>query len=122
MALLPFAINDATRFISPTKTPEYLAAGKPVVSTPIRDVIDPYGKAGFVHIADGPSQFIRALESCFKNGSTDQKKSEAIDRFLSANSWDLTWARMAKLIDDVVDAKRIMRPTPEQPLAQGRGI
>ena len=46
VALLPFALNEATRFISPTKTPEYLAAGKPVVSTPIRDVISGYGNEG----------------------------------------------------------------------------
>ncbi|RYZ63661.1 MAG: glycosyltransferase family 1 protein, partial [Proteobacteria bacterium] len=42
VCLLPFALNDATRFISPTKTLEYMAAGKPVVSTPIRDVAEPY--------------------------------------------------------------------------------
>ena len=52
VALLPFARNDATRFISPTKTPEYLAAGKPVVSTSIRDVVRPYGQQGLVRIAD----------------------------------------------------------------------
>src|SRR5690606_28943889 len=35
VAMMPFALNDATRFISPTKTPEYLAAGRRVVSTAI---------------------------------------------------------------------------------------
>ena len=52
VALLPFARNEATRFISPTKTPEYMAAGKPVVSTSIRDVVRPYGEQGLVRIAD----------------------------------------------------------------------
>jgi UDP-galactopyranose mutase len=52
VALLPFALNDATRFISPTKTPEYMAAGLPVVSTSIRDVVRPYGQQGLVRIAD----------------------------------------------------------------------
>ena len=51
VALLPFALNESTRFISPTKTPEYLAAGCPVVSTPVRDVVRPYGERGFVAIA-----------------------------------------------------------------------
>ena len=51
LALIPFAINESTRFISPTKTPEYLAAGKPVISTPIRDVVTPYGDENLVHIA-----------------------------------------------------------------------
>ncbi|MCK7500829.1 MAG: hypothetical protein MZW92_69600 [Comamonadaceae bacterium] len=43
VAIMPFAINDATRFISPTKTLEYMAADKPIVSTPVRDVVAPYG-------------------------------------------------------------------------------
>ncbi len=50
VALLPFARNEATRLISPTKTPENMAAGKPVVSTSIRDVIRPYGQQGLVRI------------------------------------------------------------------------
>ena len=50
VALMPFALNEATRFISPTKTPEYLAAGCPVVSTPVRDVVRSYGGvAGRAH-------------------------------------------------------------------------
>ena len=60
VALLPFARNDATRFISPTKTPEYLAAGKPVVSTSIRDVVRPYGERGLVRIADDRRRVRRA--------------------------------------------------------------
>jgi UDP-galactopyranose mutase len=63
-AILPFARNDATRFISPTKTPEYLAAGCPVVSTSIRDVVRPYGILGLVHIADDPDSFVKALAVC----------------------------------------------------------
>ena len=63
VALLPFARNDATRFISPTKTPEYLAAGKPVVSTSIRDVVRPYGEMGLVRIADTVQEFVRRVRS-----------------------------------------------------------
>ena len=48
VALLPFARNESTEFISPTKTPEYLAAGLPVVSTSIRDVVRPYQELGLV--------------------------------------------------------------------------
>ena len=62
VALMPFAINEATRYISPTKTPEYLAAGKPVVSTPIADVIKPYGKLDLVRIARTPEEFVAAIE------------------------------------------------------------
>ena len=58
VALLPFAKNDSTKFISPTKTPEYLAAGRQVVSTSVRDVVRPYGEQALVHIADTPAEFI----------------------------------------------------------------
>ena len=62
VAMMPFALNKSTRFISPTKTPEYLAAGKPVVSTSIRDVVKPYGECGVAHIADTPEAFVAAVE------------------------------------------------------------
>ena len=63
-AFMPFAMNKSTRFISPTKTPEYLAAGKPVVSTPIADVVRDYGSRGLVRIASTPTEFVSALEAC----------------------------------------------------------
>src|SRR4028119_1290728 len=66
LAMLPFARNESTRFISPTKTPEYLAAGKPVVSTSIRDVVRPYGQEGLVRIADEPAEFIAAVEGLLR--------------------------------------------------------
>ena len=62
VALMPFAINDSTRFISPTKTPEYLAAGLPVVSTPIRDVERQYGDLGLVRIESTSDGFLSAVE------------------------------------------------------------
>src|SRR6185437_2093360 len=62
VALMPFAINEATRFISPTKTPEYLAAGCPVVSTPIVDVVRHYGELEAVKIAATPDEFIAACD------------------------------------------------------------
>ena len=59
---MPFAINESTRFISPTKTPEYLAGGRPVVSTPITDVVRHYGDLEAVFIADGAEAFIEGCE------------------------------------------------------------
>lgn len=100
VALLPFARNDATRFISPTKTPEYLAAGKPVVSTSIRDVVCPYGEMGLVQIADTPEAFIAAVERALvPDGGARQKQA---DGWLSRLSWDRTWGDMHRLIDQVV--------------------
>jgi UDP-galactopyranose mutase len=97
VAILPFACNESTRFISPTKTPEYLAAGKPVVSTSIRDVVRPYGQQNLVQIADTAADFIAAAERAM------QQRQEAdwcdrVDRFLAQNSWDQTWAKMIQLI------------------------
>lgn len=97
VALLPFALNDSTKFISPTKTPEYLAAGKPVVSTPITDVVRPYGDLGLVHIAKEPEEFVAAIELALKQQSDEAWKAQT-DSFLAQLSWDQTWGQMTDLI------------------------
>ncbi|MBV8893243.1 MAG: glycosyltransferase [Acidobacteria bacterium] len=113
VGLLPFAGNEATRFISPTKTPEYLAAGLPVVSTSIHDVVTPYGTQGLVEIADEPDQFVAAAERAMaeRNSASRLKKT---DKFLSFMSWDSTWARMTTLITQAV-AQNSKRPTATVP-------
>ena len=94
-AMMPFAINEATRFISPTKTPEYLAAGRPVVATPVTDVIRNWGKSGFVQIAGTPEAFANAIDHvlALPPGWTD-----AADARLRDMSWDSIWARMHALL------------------------
>lgn len=104
VALLPFAINESTRFISPTKTPEYLAAGKPVVSTPIRDVVRPYGEQGLVHIASTPSEFVDAIEKALAQ-QQDQAWKQQVDTFLTHISWDQTWQGMVSLMQDALEQK-----------------
>jgi UDP-galactopyranose mutase len=104
VALMPFAINDSTRFISPTKTPEYLAAGLPVVSTSIRDVIFPYGNAGIVHIADTPEEFIVATEKALAEDPAQRVKR--VDALLSQTSWSRTWGRMAELLEDAIQRRK----------------
>jgi glycosyltransferase involved in cell wall biosynthesis len=96
VALLPFARNDATRFISPTKTPEYMAAGKPVVSTSIRDVVRPYGQQGLVRIADSVDAFVEACEAAMAEDATARRLAH--DAFLRQTSWDGTWAQMRSLL------------------------
>lgn len=95
VAILPFARNDATRYISPTKTPEYLAAGKPVVSTPIRDVVRPYGERGLVVIAEEPMDFVKGIEKSLLLGPDWLSK---VDAYLWNISWDQTWNRMNMLL------------------------
>jgi glycosyltransferase involved in cell wall biosynthesis len=94
VALMPFALNEATRFISPTKTLEYLAAGKPVVSTAIADVVRPYGDAGIVRIADDAS-VVGEIELAMRR--TAGQLAEA-DAFVAETSWDRTWNAMHSLM------------------------
>ena len=101
VALLLFARNEATRFISPTKTPEYLAAGKPVVSTSIRDVVNPYGEQGLVRIADSVPEFVRACEAALTE-NPEPRRSKA-DAYLRNTSWDRTWAKTAMLLKTALD-------------------
>jgi glycosyltransferase involved in cell wall biosynthesis len=99
VAIMPFALNEATRYISPTKTPEYLAGGRPVVSTPIRDVVSPYGERGLVRIADGPTAFVAACEAALDEPAG--ARTEAADRFLAGRTWTATWAAMDRQLERV---------------------
>lgn len=97
VAIMPFARNESTRFISPTKTPEYLAAGRPVVSTSIRDVVRPYSENRLVRIADTAETFVIACEAALKGDRHDSEWLRRVDAFLVNESWDNTWQRMAAL-------------------------
>jgi UDP-galactopyranose mutase len=112
VALLPFARNDATRFISPTKTPEYLAAGKPVVSTSIRDVVRPYGEQGLARIADTPDGFVAAIEAALTEPPA--ARLAKADAFLARMSWDETWAFVDGLVRRASAAR--LREIPVLPL------
>jgi UDP-galactopyranose mutase len=105
VALMPFARNEATRFISPTKTPEYLAGGKPVVSTPITDVVRQYGQTKAVRIAGCPTSFAAAVTDALRlAGERGEWLAEA-DEILATTSWDDIWSRMAALIEEVAESK-----------------
>lgn len=105
VAMLPFARNESTRYISPTKTPEYLAAGKPVLSTSIRDVVRPYGQANLVHIADTVTQFVTAAETAMRSQLNASEWLARVDAFLAQMSWDSTWNRMRQLVMGAVRSK-----------------
>lgn len=97
VALIPFALNAATRFVSPTKTPEYLAAGLPVVSTPIADVVHDYGDRGLVAIAADARGFAAAIEKIL--GCVDRNDwHRKVDTMLVRTSWDATWQAMVEQI------------------------
>ena len=105
VAIMPFARNEATRFISPTKTPEYLAAGKPVVSTPILDVVRGWGQLDAVHIAPTAAEFVSETEAALLVAERDPQWLEAVDRQLEYLSWDRTWARMVDLTAAAIEAR-----------------
>jgi glycosyltransferase involved in cell wall biosynthesis len=106
IGLLPFALNESTRFISPTKIPEYLAAGLPVVSAPIRDVVTPYGDLGLVQIANDAKEFIRAADLLLENPANVEFLAQ-VDQFLSQSSWDKTWSNMNGLMETKLALKRL---------------
>ncbi len=107
VALLPFALNPFTEFISPTKTPEYLAAGVPVVSTGIHDVIRPYGEGEMARIADGVEAFEAACAAALAEaGSAAAAARQArADAHLSELSWDVTWQAMQRQIEQAAETK-----------------
>ena len=106
-ALMPFAINSATRFISPTKTPEYLAAGLPVVSTPITDVMRQYGGLPGVQIAGTPQAFAECMDHALTQAKQTGQWLPGADAVLAGMSWDGIWARMAALIAAAPSARRV---------------
>lgn len=101
VTIMPFARNDATKFISPTKTLEYLAAGKPVVSTSIRDVVRPYGEARLARIADEPEAFVAAVDAALG----DPPHNPAREELLAETSWDKTFSHMRDLVEDVASKR-----------------
>ena len=107
IAMIPFARNESTRFISPTKTPEYLAAGRPVISTSITDVVDPYHKNELVEIADDADAFVAAAERIFKRQDKNSWLRK-VDDFLANNSWDKTWAAMLQLMNMTIKDNTIL--------------
>jgi len=111
VALMPFAMNESTQFISPTKTPEYLAGGKPVVSTPIKDVVRHYGHIQGVLIADNAEDFVAQCERALELSRNPERGwlAEA-DLLLSATSWDTTQARMAGFIHDLLGTRTKTSP------------
>ena len=104
VCLLPFARNDATRFISPTKTLEYMAAELPIVSTPITDVAEPYGD--IVYLGDTPPAFLTACEAALAAGSEERdSRARQMRAVLAGTSWDVTVSAMEKLLADAVAKK-----------------
>lgn len=116
-AMMPFARNAATRFISPTKTPEYLAAGRPVVSTAIPDVVATYGAKRLAFIADTPADFVAALATALRTPLIPFRRR--VDRFLDTQSWDRSIATIQRLMAQL-DGRRADLEHGHQPAVAAR--
>ena len=116
IALMPFAINDATRFISPTKTPEYLAAGRPVVSTRIVDVVRQYGDVPGVTFATTVDEFVAACDDALLLAQGNGQWLVAVDAVLETMSWDRTAAAMQSLMAASTSSSTLSPLASEPPL------
>lgn len=114
LAIMPFAMNDSTRFISPTKTPEYLAAGREVVSTPIVDVVNDYGKNNLVAIASDAAGFAAEIDTILRREERSNWLSD-VDAALADLSWEATWQRMVVRINETADQKTAPPVRPPAP-------
>jgi Glycosyl transferases group 1 len=117
-AALFFARNESTRFISPTKTPEYLAAGRRTISSPVRDVERTWGADGLVRIADTPEEWVEAIgEALADEGRAGWLRR--VDDRLARTSWEGTWSAMASLMDRAAGA---METTERESAAEREGM
>lgn len=101
VALVPFALNDATRYLSPTKTLEYMAAHKPIVATPIPDLVELYGSVA--RVAETPADFVKEVEAALNEtpGSRLARENELLEK----GHWDNIAAQMGQLIEERLGAK-----------------
>ncbi|HEY0822290.1 MAG TPA: glycosyltransferase [Ramlibacter sp.] len=116
VCLLPFALNESTRFISPTKTLEYMACGRPCVSTAIRDVVEPYGHVVPIH-ADAAG-FVAACESFLQRGAREKAAHDRqVADIIARTSWDATAAAMGELIAQAEAAREAQELAPVADIA-----
>jgi UDP-galactopyranose mutase len=114
LCLLPFARNDSTRFISPTKTLEYMVAEKPIIGTPITDVAEPYGR--IVYLADNADEFVAACDTALHEPAEEKKRRIGLMRqVLSTTSWDATVDQMQELIEEALDEKQAKAAIENEP-------
>ncbi|HVK94854.1 MAG TPA: FAD-dependent oxidoreductase [Noviherbaspirillum sp.] len=121
VCLLPFALNDSTRFISPTKTLEYMAAELPVVSTPVADVADAY--SDIVAIAADAPAFIAACEAALlAPPEAHAKRVEGMRKVLASTSWDTTVTQMRTLLDSMPQHRSISQPLSSSQLQHRENV
>jgi UDP-galactopyranose mutase len=105
VCMMPFALNEATRFISPTKTLEYMAAHKPIISTAVADVVGSYKDA--VLIADSPEAFVQHVERALAEPPDARERRVAREReILSRSSWESIVAGMTERMREAISRRQ----------------
>ena len=107
IALIPFALNESTKYISPTKTPEYLAAGIPVISSAITDVVNPYKTLDLVEIANTTDEWIACAEKLLSPSFNKEEWLQNVDAYLNTISWEITVAEMTEKILKTISNKNL---------------
>jgi UDP-galactopyranose mutase len=102
VAMIPFAMNEATQYLSPTKTLEYMAAHKPVVSNPINDVIELYGEV--VRIAYSPEEFTQHVREALASAADGKERKVKEQALLKKYRWDYIAEQMNNLINNAIKA------------------
>lgn len=119
VALIPLMLNEATRFVSPTNTLEYLAGGKPVVSTPVPEVVSPYAERGLVRVAQGAEAFVESIDKALSEGGLGTKRAR-VDELIATASWVTTWAQIAALMDQLLLRKHEEENPPSRRARSGK--
>jgi glycosyltransferase involved in cell wall biosynthesis len=121
VCLMPFALNDATKYISPTKMLEYMACGRPTVSTSIKDVVEPYGH--LISIADTPEDFVAACDAILARTAQEQAEhGRALAEAIARTSWDGTARAMAELIARADEADAVEEIAPRRVAVPARAV
>jgi UDP-galactopyranose mutase len=113
LAFLPLIRSEATRFLKPTRIAEYLAAGRPVVASSLREVVNPYGTERLIHIADNAQEFVRAAELAITESILERQWIKRVDAFLFSHNWDQVVTRMVRQENLArhakIEAQRLLR-------------
>jgi len=107
VCLMPFALNESTEFINPTKALEYMASGRMIVSTAVPDVVRNFGTV--IKIAKEHDQFIRLCREAVERPEPDAIKRGS--QMACENTWERIVSRMEEHVEEAFKIKRIRRST-----------
>lgn len=120
VTMTPFRTDASARLTSPTQTLEYLAGGKPVVSTALPDVVQAHAAHGAVRVAEGANAFVAAIDQALQEGGRprDPRKQRQLDALIASNSWESTWSKMSTLMAQALSTGEVELDLDTTPISQ----